>query len=149
MSENKLNEIKNGSSFSTAILRTFYLSVVVLTVAGNIFLVSNGYSSWSIYLLTTASVIMAVLMIGIFKNQKNTERYIQHGNNVKEAQRIIFDVENKFLPFLRRRNAAKLENTSIEKAALEPLNWIICVFVFWIFLRRIHSKTLISMTQRN
>lgn len=113
--------------------RIFYLSVVVLTVTVNIFLVSNGYSSWSIYLLTVASVIMAVLMIGIYRNQKDTDKFKQINNNVKESQRMIFEVENKVLPFLRRRNAIKLENISIEKAAVEPFNWIICIFVFLIF----------------
>ena len=133
MSENKLKDIQNSNSFSIAVLRTLYLSVVVLTISGNIYLVSNGYLNWSICLLIAASTVMAILIILIFRNQKNTEKFKQHGNNVKEAQRIIFEVENKVFPFLRKRNTSKLENYSLNKDEGKPLNWLICCFVFWIF----------------
>src|SRR5439155_1498685 len=47
--------------------------------------------------------------------------------------RLIFCFENKAFPFLTRRNATRLNNYSFGSALEEPLNWIVCIFIFWIF----------------
>lgn len=114
-------------------LRIFYLFIVTLAIIGNIYLVHSGYLSWSVYALIISSIALSILTVSIFKNLKNTEEFKYHNDNLKEVQGRIFEAENKVLPFLRSRNARKLENVSINKIMEEPLNWVLSIFIFWIF----------------
>lgn len=130
-----MSDDKNRGLYLNTILQPLYLTIVALTVTGNIYLVSTGYLRWSIYLLIAVSIVMALLMIGIFRNQLHTNKIKQINDNVNESRQIIFDFQNKVLPFFKKRNSISLENNTLEKSLLSPLNWLLCIFVFLIFFK--------------
>lgn len=115
------------------ILRSLYRAFALLAIGGNIYLVSKGNKDWSLYFLVFTSIVLGVLGNLIFEKIKNTQFYNQSKNNANEAHRIILETENKFLPFLRKRNTRRLANQNLNDLEGDPVVWLICIFVFWIF----------------
>lgn len=112
--------------------RAFLLGILIISMPINIYL-NQKYSDWCVYFLIGISLPTSFLFINIYRLKANSPELKQIQSNTKEAQEMIYEIQNKLFNYRISPNLLpkpeRQKFSSIEVLE-EPFNWILCIALF-------------------